>query len=160
MAESLIPMHGESDPFWVNAARTIFGSVAFTMQDEEDHSVKKRLKLLLTAELPELHKYLANTEAATLASDKIEKTAISIRSVITTYLKSLRFLTPFERESKKPKFCIRDWICNEKNELDNSWLFLSSNVTQHTSLKPLLSMWFSMATITLLALPENHKRRI
>ena len=156
MAESLIPMHGEAEPFWVNAARTIFGSAAFTMQDEDDRSIKKLLNLLLTSELKDLHSYLANTEAATLASDKIEKTAISIRSVITTYLKSLRFLVGIE-QSSKPKFSIRDWLCNEK---DDGWLFLSSNAAQHASLKPLISMWFSMATITLLALPENRNRRI
>ena len=157
MAESLIPMHGETEPFWVNAARTIFGSAAFTMQDDSDRSIKKLLKILLTSELNDLHNYLSGTEAATLTSDKIEKTAISIRSVITTYLKSLRFLIGVEQNSKKSKFSIRDWICNDQ---DDGWLFLSSNAAQHASLKPLLSMWFSMATITLLALPEKRNRRL
>ena len=166
MAESLIPMHGETDPFWVNAARTIFGSAAFTMQDDKDRSIKKLLKVLLTSELHDLHNYLSGTEAATLTSDKIEKTAISIRSVITTYLKSLRFMTAVEGAGEKPKFSIRDWICNERcernerNRKNDGWLFLSSNAAQHASLKPLLSMWFSMATITLLALPEDRSRRI
>ena len=172
MAESLIPMHGETDPFWVNAARTIFGSAAFTMQDNSDRSIKKLLKVLLTSELSELHNYLAGTEAATLTSDKIEKTAISIRSVITTYLKSLRFMTAVENNPNnqaRPTFCIRDWICQESNKKGNKqennsksagWLFLSSNAAQHASLKPLISMWFSMATIALLALPENRQRRI
>jgi type IV conjugative transfer system coupling protein TraD len=167
MAESLILMHGEIDLFWVNAARTIFGSAAFTMQDKENRSIKELLKVLLTSELSELHNYLSGTEAATLTSDKIEKTAISIRSVITTYLKSLRFMIAVENNpdnQKKPTFCIRDWICQEKransDDKNSGWLFLSSNAFQHTSLKPLLSMWFSMATIALLALPENHRRRI
>jgi len=166
MAESLIPMHGETDPFWVNAARTIFGSAAFTMQEDNDRSIKKLLKVLLTSELHDLHSYLSGTEAATLTSDKIEKTAISIRSVITTYLKSLRFMTAVEQANEKPKFCIRDWVSNERNkgsekdDKNDGWLFLSSNAAQHASLKPLLSMWFSMATITLLALPENNNRRI
>ena len=93
-----------------------------------------------------------------MASDKIEKTAISIRSVITTYLKPLRFLIGIE-QSQKPKFSIKDWICTNPDQ-DDSWLFLSSNAEQHTSIKPLLSMWFSMATITLLSLPENRNRRI
>ena len=56
-------------------------------------------------------------------------------------------------------FCIRDWLHDPKNEYDG-WLFLSSNSTQHISLKPLISMWFSMATIALLSLPENRDRRI
>ena len=160
LAESLIPMHGETDPFWVNAARTILGSTTFTMQEDEERSVKKLLKLLLTMELNDLHGYLVNTEAATLTSDKIEKTAISIRSVITTYLKSLKPLVEVEEgfgQGRGPKFCIRDWLDNND---DNSWLFLSSNGAQHASLKPLLSMWFSMATIALLSLPENRERRV
>jgi type IV conjugative transfer system coupling protein TraD len=157
MAESLIPMHGDTDPFWVNAARTIFGSAAFTMQDDQDRSVDKLLKLLLTSELKELEKYLVGTEAATLTSDKIEKTAISIRSVITTFLKSLRFLQGLD-VPEKPKFSIRDWI--GKKDDNNSWLFLSSNAEQHSALKPLISMWFAMASITMLSLPENRNRRI
>jgi type IV conjugative transfer system coupling protein TraD len=50
MAESLIPMHGESDPFWVNAARTVFSSCASKMRQDEERSVEKLLKLLLTGE--------------------------------------------------------------------------------------------------------------
>ena len=50
MAESLIPMHGESDPFWVNAARTVFSSAASTMRSDKDRSLEKLLKLLLTGE--------------------------------------------------------------------------------------------------------------
>lgn len=156
IAESLIPMHGENDPFWVNAARTIFGSAAFTMQDDPNRSIDKLLKLILTAELDELAYYLQGTEAATLVSDKIEKTAISIRSVITTYLKSLRFLRGLDKEDKKP-FSISEWI---KNEDDNGWLFISSNAGQHAALRPLISMWLSMASISLLSLPENYHRRI
>lgn len=162
MAESLIPMHGDTDPFWVNAARTIFGSVAFTMQKDKDRSLDKLLKLILTSELQELETYLAGTEAATLASDKIEKTAISIRSVITTYLKSLRFLQGLDIPQKQ-KFSIRDWIQHERDETgkqDDSWLFLSSNAEQHSSLRPLISMWFAMASITMLSLPENRNRRV
>ncbi len=68
----------------------------------------------------------------------------------------MKFLTSIEQTSVKPKFCIRDWICDE----DKSWLFLSSNDAHHESLTPLLSMWFSMATITLLSLQANSKRRI
>lgn len=155
-AESLIPMHGETDPFWVNAARTIFGSAAFTMQDDKDRSIEKLLKLVLTAELDELASYLEGTEAATLVSEKIEKTAISIRSVITTYLKSLRFLQGLDKAGKE-SFSIRNWIQNENN---NGWLFISSNAEQHAALRPLISMWLSMASISLLSLKENFERRI
>jgi len=157
IAESLIPMHGESDPYWVDAARTVFSAVANRMKLEEDRSIDKLLSLILTAELDVLGAYLKGTQAATLVSDKIEKTAISIRSVISTYLKSLRFLRGLET---KQSFAIRDWIKEIADSKDSQFLFISSNAEQHAALRPLISMWLSMASISLLSLSENHERRI
>lgn len=156
MAESLIPMHGENDPFWVNAARTVFASTASTMRQDPGRSLEKLLMLLVTGEFNELEPYLKGTPAATLVSNKIEKTAISIRSVITTYLKSFQSLGGLSSTSK-PVFSIRDYILNPEN---NGWLFISSNGEQHKSLRPLISMWIAMASLTLLSLPEDANRRI
>lgn len=156
MAESLIPMHGESDPFWVNAARTVLSSAASKMRHDPDRSLEKLLQLLVTGEFTELEPYLTGTAAATLVSQQIEKTAISIRSVITTYLKSMQSLGGLNESGKAP-FSIRDYILNPDN---NGWLFISSNGEQHKSLRPLISMWIAMASLTLLSLPENQHRRI
>lgn len=156
MAESLIPMHGDSDPFWVNAARTVFACVASKMRQDTDRSIEKLIKLILTGEFSDLEKYLTGTPAATLVSGKIEKTAISIRSVLTTYLKSLMTLSGLNVEDAKP-FSIRDYILNEQHK---GWLFISSNGEQHKSLKPLMSMWLAMASLTLLSLTPNSERRI
>ena len=156
MAESLIPMHGENDPFWVNAARTVFSCVASQMRKDDERSLSKLLRLLVTGEFSELEPYLTGTAAATLVSGKIEKTAISIRSVITTYLKSMHSLSGLEESGQAP-FSIRDYLLNE--EL-SGWLFISSNGEQHKSLKPLISMWIAMASLTLLSLPEDAHRRI
>ena len=156
MAESLIPMHGESDPFWVNAARTVFVSAASRMRQDEDRSIEKLLKLLLTSEFENLEKYLQGTPAATLVSNKIEKTAISIRSVITTYLKSLQALSGLD-DASNPAFSIRDYLINED---ESGWLFISSNGEQHKSLKPLMSMWLAMASLTMLSLEPDSERRI
>ncbi len=157
IAESLIPMHGESDPYWVDAARTVFSAAAFRMKSEKDRSIERLLSLILTAELDVLGDYLKGTQAATLVSDKIEKTAISIRSVISTYLKSLRFLQGLE---DKDSFSIRDWIKKIADTKDSHFLFISSNAEQHAALRPLISMWLSMASIILLSLEENYDRRI
>ena len=156
MAESLIPMHGENDPFWVNAARTVFACLASQMREDKDRSLSKLLGLLVTGEFSELEPYLAGTAAATLVSNKIEKTAISIRSVITTYLKSMQSLSGLAESGRSP-FSIRDYLLNKELE---GWLFISSNGEQHKSLKPLISMWIAMASLTLLSLPEDANRRI
>ena len=157
IAESLIPMHGESDPYWVDASRTVFSSVAYLMRNDPDRSIDKLLKLILTAELDELGEYLKGTQAATLVSGKIEKTAISIRSVISTYLKSLRFLSGLE---SKNGFSIREWINTVADSKESNFMYISSNAEHHSALRPLISMWLSMASISLLSLKENYNRRI
>ena len=154
MAESLIPMHGETDPFWVNAARTVFSSTASRMREDSDRSLDKLLRLLLTSEFDTLEPYLKGTPAATLVSGKIEKTAISIRAVVTTFLKSMQSLRGLDTTSP---FSIRDYILDEDNK---GWLFISSNGEQQKSMKPLISMWIAMASMTLLSLPEDANRRV
>ena len=160
MAESLIPMHGESDPYWVDAARTVFSSTAYRMREESDRSVDKLLSLLLTADLDVMGEYLKGTQAATLVSDKIEKTAISIRSVLSTYLKSLRFLQGLKAKDGQAPFAIRHWIQQIADARAGHCLFISSNAEQHAALRPLMSMWLSLASIALLSLEENFERRI
>jgi type IV conjugative transfer system coupling protein TraD len=156
MAESLIPAQGENDPFWVNAARTVFASTAARMRHDSGRSLDKLLSLLVTGAFEELEPYLKGTAAATLVSNKIEKTAISIRAVITTYLKSMQSLQGLNQTSSEA-FSIRDYILNPK---EKGWLFISSNGEQHKALKPLISMWIAMASMTLLSLPEDANRRI
>ena len=156
MAESLIPLHGEHDPFWVMGARTVFACTAAKMRHDKDRSIDKLVRLLVTNKFEDLQNYLKGTAANTLVSDKIEKTAISIRTILTTYLKSLQTLRGLNIKEKKP-YSIRDYILDESNK---GWLFISSNGDQHASLKPLISMWLAMASITMLSLPESRERRI
>jgi type IV conjugative transfer system coupling protein TraD len=154
MAESLIPIQGENDPFWVNAARTVFVSAASRMRHDKERSLDKLLRLLLTSEFSQLEAYLAGTAASTLVSQKIEKTAISIRSVITTYIKSLQSISSIESDTV---FSVRDYLLNDEEQ---GWLFISSNGEHHKTLKPLMSMWLAMGSLTMLSLDPNVKRRI
>ncbi|AGO57712.1 coupling protein TraD (plasmid) [Serratia plymuthica 4Rx13] len=158
MANSLIPVEGEStDPFWVSSARTIFSSAASQMDTDPEQSIEKFLRVLLSLSIKNLRSYLEHTEAASLVDEKIEKTAISIRSVITNYAKSLRYLQGLDR-SGKPRFTIRDWMTNPA--MSDSWLFISANAQQKSSLRPLISMWLSLATINLMSMGQDAKRRV
>lgn len=156
MAQSLIPIEGESQPFFIHAARAVFSATASRMRSDSDCSLKKLLQFLLTGEFEQMEPYLAGTPAATLMSDKVEKMAISVRAMITTYVRSLQSLTGLEESGKKP-FCIRDYILDEEAD---GWLFISSNGEKHNSLKPLMSMWLSIASLALLSLPEDLNRRV
>jgi type IV conjugative transfer system coupling protein TraD len=153
LAAAQIPMPlSTSDPFWVNAARTIFSAAAFEMRKDPDRSVMKLLRHLLTADLELLQNYLKGTEAETLVSDKIEKTAISIKSVLATYLKSMKYI----KDDVNP-FSIRQWIQNESGQ---NWLFVTSLGDRHETLKPLITAWLDIAVNALLSLSPSVDRRI
>jgi type IV secretory pathway TraG/TraD family ATPase VirD4 len=91
-AESLMPMNlSNSDPFWIKGARLILSAAAFSMRNQNP-TTKKLLTLLLTENLENINQQLKNTVAATLVSDKIEKTALSVKATLATYGKSLAYL--------------------------------------------------------------------
>ena len=153
LAAALMPMpQGGSDPFWVNAARTIFASAARQLQSNPNRSIDLLLKALLSLDLQALGLFLKGTEAETLVSDKAEKTAISIKSVLTTYIKSLQYVV-----DEPNKFSIRRWI---QDDTQRNWLFISSISDRHETLKPLISMWLDIAANALMSLTPSHTRRI
>jgi type IV conjugative transfer system coupling protein TraD len=157
MAASLIPVEGDSDPFWVSSSRTIFADLAIRMSADEDRSIEKFLKTLLSLSMKSLREYLVNTPSANLVEEKIEKTAISIRSVVTNYAKALRYLQGLD-DGVKPPFTIREWMTSEK--YDDSWLFISTQARHRKSVRPLISLWVSLATLMLQSMGENADRRV
>ena len=163
IAEALIPQSGEADPFWVEAARTIFASTAYKMKLDTniERTTTKLLELMLTSELDFLAEYLKGTESATLISEKAAKLAISIKAILASNVKSLRFLdglsNPDDSGEKRRKLSIKEWV---QDENEKGFLFLSSNAEQHVSLRPLISAWLSIASTSLLGLTPDSKRRI
>ncbi|QLK63908.1 type IV conjugative transfer system coupling protein TraD (plasmid) [Enterobacteriaceae bacterium Kacie_13] len=159
VSTTLIPMGASEDPFWQGSARTIFSEAAHRMRKDPELSYNKFLRTLLAIKLDKLREFLAGTPAATLVDGKIEKTAISIRSVLTNYVKAMRYLQGIER-SGKPKFTIREWMQGTRVGAKNPWLFITSNQQDHESLKPVISMWLSIAADSLLSMGENRHRRV
>ncbi|HEY1843980.1 MAG TPA: type IV conjugative transfer system coupling protein TraD [Buttiauxella sp.] len=159
ISTSLIPMGASEDPFWQGSARTIFSEAAHRMRKDPELSYNKFLRTLLAIKLDKLREFLAGTPAATLVDGKIEKTAISIRSVLTNYVKAMRYLQGIDRNGK-PKFTIREWMQGTKVGAKNPWLFITSNQQHHESLKPVISMWLSIAADSLLSMGENRHRRV
>lgn len=152
MATALIPMTNVQDPFWVLGARTIFSEVAFTMRNDPNRNVQALLKTLLTASLDNIKSYLEDTYASILVSDKIEKTAISIKSIMAAYLKCLRYV-----KDEADPFSIRRWI---QDDSSSGWLFFSSLEKKHEALKPLITARLDIAINELLSLERNDNRRI
>lgn len=154
IATALMPMPSgnSADPFWINGARTIFSAVSYKMAKQDQKSTQALLKYLLSSDLQAIEKLIKGTEAETLVSDKIEKTALSIKSVLATYLKPLKYL-----QDDSNIFSIRDWIADD---LQKNCLFITSNAAKHESLKPLISCWIDIAVNALMSCPENPDRRV
>ncbi|MGI9214094.1 MAG: type IV secretion system DNA-binding domain-containing protein, partial [Gammaproteobacteria bacterium] len=154
-AESLMPSHlSGSDPFWIKSARLILATAAFSMRNLQP-TTKKLLALLLSENLEDLKKQLKNTVAETLVSDKIEKTALSIKATLSTYCKALAYL-PDETEASE-LFSIRDWI---KDDQKPGWLFIATNKEKAPAIRPLMSAWLDLAVRAILSLPKNIHRRL
>lgn len=159
VANTLIPMGASEDPFWQGSARTIFAEGTHRLRNDKDRSYNKLLRTLLAINLDQLRQFLAGTPASTLVDGKIEKTAISIRSVLTNYVKAMRYLQGIEKNGK-PRFTIREWMRGVKDGEKNGWLFITSNQRHHESLKPVISMWLSIAANSLMSMGENRHRRV
>ncbi len=156
---TLIPASSGEDPFWQGSARTIFAEGAERMRRDEDRSYNKFLRTLLAIQLDQLRTFLAGTPASTLVDGKIEKTAISIRSVLTNYVKAMRYLQGIDRPGRE-KFTIREWMKGQADKSKNGWLFITSDEQNHESLKSLISLWLSIAATSLLAMGPNRQRRV
>ncbi|HAT2375068.1 TPA: type IV conjugative transfer system coupling protein TraD, partial [Raoultella ornithinolytica] len=158
ISNTLIPMGTKEDPFWQGSGRTIFAEGAYLMREDKDRSYEKLVDTMLSIKIDKLRAYLQNTPAANLVEEKIEKTAISIRAVLTNYVKAIRYLQGIEKNGEP--FTIRDWMRGVREDQPNGWLFISSNADTHASLKPVISMWLSIAIRGLLAMGENRNRRV
>ncbi|HEM6962652.1 TPA: type IV conjugative transfer system coupling protein TraD [Legionella pneumophila] len=150
-----------SDPFWVDSARTIFTSMAWKIRDYPEKDPVFLLQLLLTTSLEEIRGILRGTESENLVSKEIEKTAISIKSVLATYTKALRFLEGIDKRGKA-EFSIKEWIQSTSNPktYNKGWLFITSRSKYHKEIKPLISLWLGLAMQGMQSLAANNKGRI
>lgn len=162
LASYLIPKAVQgSDPFWVDSARTILTSMAWKIRDHKDKSAIRLLQLLLTTTLDEMRNILKGTESENLVSKEIEKTAISIKSVLATYTKALRFLEGLDTGGAAA-FSIKEWIQSaiETSHPNKGWLFITSRSKYHKEIKPLISLWLGLAMQGIQSLKPNCHRRI
>lgn len=162
LATYLIPKAAQgSDPFWVDSARTILTSMAWKIRNHDEKSAIFLLQLLLTTTLDEMRHLLQGTESENLVSKEIEKTAISIKSVLATYTKSLRFLAGLN-DNNAPKFSIKNWIndVTQSNDPKKGWLFITSRSKYHREIKPLISLWLGLAMQGIQSLKPNGNKRI
>lgn len=140
---------GNSDQFWIDAARRVFSVFAKKLKEEKgsDATNQEFVDALLKVGYEDLAQFLMGTEAASLISEKSERTSLSILSILATHISSMKYL----RDSDN-NFSIRNWVEKDSSDI----LFISSRGDQHDSLQPLISTWIDIAIKALLSVEQNN----
>lgn len=174
LASAFIPQTGQ-DSFWASSARTVLSEGLQYLSRQNTESIDALLHLLLETSLKELFVALKNTPAASLIDPAGDRTAMSIRSHLSPYLRNLRYFSSVKTKAvPPPAFSVRDWVQKEENakktekepangsleELDPQWLFISSTPDQRETLKPLMTGLMSSAINSLLSSEPNQTRRL
>jgi len=155
VASSLMPLHlSGTDPFWIHSARTIFAAASLKLKMDNKAHNQFLLQPMFTESLGGLASLLAGSVAESLVSEKNEKTALSIKSTLSTYCKALTYL---KDDASGSLFSIRDWI---EKDTGDGWLFIASNALKIEALKPLISVWLDVAAKSVLSLTPSFSRRI
>jgi type IV conjugative transfer system coupling protein TraD len=167
LAHSLMPLHLSShDPFWINAAHTIFSSAAALLNAMNEKQNTKLFEFLFSEKMI-AEQMQSNSKtvlfgntlnelllARNLLSEKNEKTALSIKATLAAYCKSLLYLRD---DTLGPLFSIRRWI---EADTQDSWLFIATDAQKIEAIKPLLSVWLDVAAKSVLSLPPFSERRL
>ena len=153
LAEILIPDNPRTEPIWINAPRQIFVEVAKKLKDDPNRSHEKLLKILLTTPIEEYAQYFIGTDVQALTDERIEKTTLSIRAVLASYLKSLRYLDLMEGE----EFSIARWA---HDDIDRRWVFFATQEKQLAAFRPLIACWLGILSKACLSLdPDLESNR-
>lgn len=160
IAEAFIPhSYSEHDNYWRQASRTVFCSML--QKFDNSKKISELVRWILFETLSNMCLLLQGTKAASHMDINSEKTASSVRSVVSTFLECLECL-----EDTNNAFSIRDWISSDtqnsqgSQDSQDSWLFLHCNPDQRASARPLLSAWISSAIRGLMSLQPDLDRKI
>ncbi len=136
IARSLLPKESKNDPIWIDAARGVFSELA-NLYVSEDISMAEFADKILKAELDTLIKLLSKTSAAKIINQEIEKAALSVLMVLSTYLRPMKLY-----RSSENCFSITDWV---NDETQNNFLFISSRADVKEDLNPLITTQVDIA---------------
>ena len=152
-AEALMPIDGNTDPFWIRAARTMLTAALMRIPD---HNVRVLLEHLCTTDMAALTALAQGTSAAATLSPENPRTAFSAQATIGAYTDPLRNLWDSDRVKQEP-FSLREWI---KRGEDGSWLFLSMPPAHLEATKYLVTAWFRIIFGDLVMLSPSRTRRL
>jgi len=157
IADAIIQNESD-DPYWSSGAKAIFANTANRLQAQclamNTHPTLTDLLFLLTqTTVEELYEFVIGTEAARHLNPKVDKQAASMLSTLSQSITPLGFLKDSTPEN--PGFSIRRWMADDTLK---GKLFLTSRDDQHSTIQPLLTMWMSLCTTSLMSQKRSNNR--
>lgn len=153
IAAALIPEFKDTaDPFWTAAARMLFATGASSMWKKGDYDMKVLTQNLVQTDMKALARLMKGTEMQSIIDEGQPKTALSVRSVLTTNIQPLRLLQPVQ-----DPFSVRRWVQDDDR---GGFLFLSSHAATHEVRRSQISTQIELAIIALLSMERNPSRRV
>jgi len=154
VVQSLIPMPANTnDPFWVNAPRGVLESMLRNMKLRNNYSNRYLYETLTTRSISELHRELKGWEGAAYLDPSNEKTANSVRSVLSPYLLPFKYLS----DTGGDPFSLKRFIADDSAD---RWVFIRVDMDQLNALRPLISLWLDLAITATLSLEVKPTRRL
>ncbi|MDP2194306.1 MAG: type IV secretion system DNA-binding domain-containing protein [Alphaproteobacteria bacterium] len=139
------------DSFWTESARQALSEILKHVY-RGSKSLSEALDILLTMPLSQAQQYFVGTPAMNFFSKESEKTTMSVRASLATQLSCLMSLQDIQEG-----FSITDWV---KDDHQKGFLFLSGLPKQRAQLRPLWSLWFSLAVKAMMDLKPHSERRV
>ncbi len=153
-ALALIPdSDGGGDPFWVEAARSLFVEMAVRLKERGLTRNQDLVDQLMKAKLKTINTMLSGTIAQPMTEAEVSKTALSIRMVFNAHATIFRFLP----DGGDP-FSIKKWIADARKE--GGLLFINSSYNDLAMTRTIITLWMDIAINALMTLPKSRQVNI
>ena len=143
---------GNSDPFWVIAARGLFVQMCLKLQRMGQSSMRGLAENLINANLKRVSALMKGTSAEPYTATESAKLADSVRAVFNANADAFATLP-----TDGPNFSIREWI--REPHKPGSILFVTARHVDLPLYKMLLTLWLDIAVNTLMTLPRTSRLR-
>ncbi len=157
IAKAIVPVDSK-DPTWTEAARLVFAEMA-SLYSRENISMSEFVDKILKADLSQLASILKRSSAAKVINEDINKTALSVLMVLSSYLSPFRLY-----KSSKDVFSITEWVKNDKikeGKTRHPFLFITSRADCKRDLNPLVTAQVDIAINALKSLDaEVNKPKV
>lgn len=148
-----------SDPFWENAAMSVFNGCIESLRGE-NASIEEIIELVCNADVSYLRALLNGTEAARYLGGQAKQTTESILAVLTANAKPLTYL----RDAKQGitddnRFSMKRYF-QQIEQKKNAWLFLATKPGNRELTLPLIACMTELALSGLMEIGIDKDRRI